>query len=42
MTETIILKVTKEFKEQLEKEAESKSLNLSSYIRMLLTERDKK
>lgn len=41
MTETIILKISKEFKEQLEKEAKEKNINLSSYIRLILSERDK-
>ena len=42
MTETIIIKVSKEFKEQLEREANEKNINLSSYIRLILSERDKK
>jgi len=42
MTETIILKVSKEFKKKLEEEANKKNINLSSYIRMILSERDKK
>ena len=42
MTETIILKVSKEFKKELEEEASKKNINLSSYIRMILSERDKK
>lgn len=42
MTETIILKVSKEFKEDLEKEASDKNINLSSYIRLILSERDKR
>lgn len=41
MTETIILKVSKEFKEQLEKEAQKKNINLSAYIRLVLSERTK-
>lgn len=41
MTETIILKVTKEFKEELSKEAKQKNVKLSSYIRLLLSERNK-
>lgn len=39
MTETILIKTTKEFKEQLEKEAKNRGLNLSAFIRMILTER---
>ena len=41
MKETIILKISKEFKEQLEKEAQEKNITLSAYIRLLLSERKK-
>lgn len=38
MKETIILKVSKEFKEQIEKKAKEKNLKISSYIRLILSE----
>ena len=41
MTETIILKVSKEFKQELEKKAKEKNLKLSSYIRLVLSEKKK-
>lgn len=41
MTETIILKVSEEFKKELESEAKTKNLKLSSYIRLILSERKK-
>lgn len=39
--ETLSIKVDKKFREELEKEAKEKGLNLSSYVRMILTERNK-
>lgn len=39
--EMIVIKIEPKFKESLEKEAKEKGLNLSSYVRMILTERNK-
>lgn len=41
MTETIIVKISQELKKQLEKEAKEKGLNLSAYVRLILSEREK-
>jgi len=41
METTIIFKTTKEFKEQLIKEAKEKNLTLSGYIKSILNERGK-
>lgn len=41
LKETIVIKVNPKIKDNLEKEAKEKGLNLSSYVRMILTERNK-
>jgi predicted HicB family RNase H-like nuclease len=41
MNETIMLRISKEFKEKLQKEAKEKSLTLSAYIKSILNERSK-
>jgi len=41
MQETLIIKIKEELKKELENEAKEKGLNLSSYVRMILTERNK-
>lgn len=41
LIETLIIKIEPKEKEKLEKEAKEKGLNLSSYVRMILTERNK-
>lgn len=39
--EILNIKIESKFKRELEKEAKEKGLNLSSYVRMILTERNK-
>ena len=41
MSETIIVKISKELKGQLENEAKEKGLTLSSYVRLILIGRKK-
>ncbi len=41
LKETIVIKINPKIKDNLEKEAKEKGLNLSSYVRMILTERNK-
>lgn len=39
--ETVIFQMEKKLKEELQKEARSRGLSLSSYIRMILIKREK-
>ena len=41
MKDTIIFKVSYELKEQLQKEAKERNMTLSSYIKAIITERNK-
>ena len=41
LKETVVIKINPKIKDNLEKEAKEKGLNLSSYVRMILTERNK-
>lgn len=41
MKDTIIFRVSYEFKEQLQKEAKERNMTLSSYIKSIIAERKK-
>lgn len=41
MTEKIMFRISKEFKEQLQKEAKERDLSLTAYIKSILNERSK-